>query len=731
MDNITSLFSRMEPLILDLIRNVVGDFNNEGGELGGAYAILLYDESVSKIKEYTPDAAGLAAAIAAAAAGDTIWVPAGTIAGNYTVPAGVEVTGVGINTILSGTITNNGILSKLNLTGTLVNNSYVYGVYDVGSASTLVGGSAIYSEDAYTTVGGFNNRLIGAPLASTCFGMGNEVHSSESMVAGRDHVDTGTQYNAIFGDAHVVSGDYDILHGEEHIVAGSHNAVFGETSTVAGSYNVVGGLTQVVSGSYSVAFGYDNEITTNLCGILSGSGHEITAQESAILGGSANEISGALSVILGGTVANVSGQESLGWGNYPTITHNGAAVFADGTFGNPSFPSAANNEFAVRARGGIRLVTNIDGAGATTYAVGMYTGAELRFYEAANYVGFKPPALTANQIWTLPDADGAANEVMITSGGGVLSWADVPTLAGMVWITNANVANLITDTDTVTIGSATAGGKLFIDGDADEIQLQIQAVAGQTADMVQLQESDGTVTAGFDERGILYSYGGTTDTNLFAGKDAGALTAAGYNVALGDQAGAALAAGGTYNVFVGSQAGYENDSGGDNVYIGRQAGMNGQDASGNTMIGYYAGRGTGVYDVYFNTYIGYNAGYSTDTGDGNIFIGVYAGFRQTDSSHLLIIDSAQRADKATELSNALIYGQMEAVPADQWLRINGRVYVTGDIWPVTDDTYYLGKNDDDTPFAWKGLILKDQAGTGKYYRLEVNGDALQIVDLTD
>ena len=182
MDNITSLFSRMEPLILDLIRNVVGDFNNEGGELGGAYAILLYDESVSKIKEYTPDAAGLAAAIAAAAAGDTIWVPAGTIAGNYTVPAGVEVTGVGINTILSGTITNNGILSKLNLTGTLVNNSYVYGVYDVGSASTLVGGSAIYSEDAYTTVGGFNNRLIGAPLASTCFGMGNEVHSSESMV---------------------------------------------------------------------------------------------------------------------------------------------------------------------------------------------------------------------------------------------------------------------------------------------------------------------------------------------------------------------------------------------------------------------------------------------------------------------------------------------------------------------------------------------------------------------
>jgi hypothetical protein len=53
------------------------------------------------------------------------------------------------------------------------------------------------------------------------------------------------------------------------------------------------------------------------------------------------------------------------------------------------------------------------------------------------------------------------------------------------------------------------------------------------------------------------------------------------------------------------------------------------------------------------------------------------------------------------------------------------------IYPATDDTYYLGKNDDDTPYAWKGLILKDQAGTGKYYRLEISGDALQITDLTD
>jgi hypothetical protein len=72
-----------------------------------------------------------------------------------------------------------------------------------------------------------------------------------------------------------------------------------------------------------------------------------------------------------------------------------------------------------------------------------------------------------------------------------------------------------------------------------------------------------------------------------------------------------------------------------------------------------------------------------------------------------------------------------SVGAIQIVARSVRALTAGDIWPLLDNTYYLGKNDDDTPFAWKGVILKDQAGTGKYYRLEVSGDALQITDLTD
>lgn len=61
---------------------------------------------------------------------------------------------------------------------------------------------------------------------------------------------------------------------------------------------------------------------------------------------------------------------------------------------------------------------------------------------------------------------------------------------------------------------------------------------------------------------------------------------------------------------------------------------------------------------------------------------------------------------------------------------NSKLDVDGSIYPHTDDTYYLGKNDDDTPYAWKGLILKDTTNS-KYYRIEVINGVITATDLTD
>jgi len=61
---------------------------------------------------------------------------------------------------------------------------------------------------------------------------------------------------------------------------------------------------------------------------------------------------------------------------------------------------------------------------------------------------------------------------------------------------------------------------------------------------------------------------------------------------------------------------------------------------------------------------------------------------------------------------------------------NSVLDVEGDIFPHTDNKYYLGKNDDDSPYSWKGVILKDTTN-GKYYRIEIINGSITATDLTD
>jgi hypothetical protein len=48
--------------------------------------------------------------------------------------------------------------------------------------------------------------------------------------------------------------------------------------------------------------------------------------------------------------------------------------------------------------------------------------------------------------------------------------------------------------------------------------------------------------------------------------------------------------------------------------------------------------------------------------------------------------------------------------------------------PVTDNTYYLGRNSSSSPKAWKGLIMKDQV-SGTYYRVDIQSGALTLTAL--
>lgn len=80
--------------------------NSDKGKVNDDYLILLYDVSAEKIKDYSYSASGLAGANMAAASGDVIFIPPGTLTGNYTVKAGVAWVGLSrAKTILTGCIT--------------------------------------------------------------------------------------------------------------------------------------------------------------------------------------------------------------------------------------------------------------------------------------------------------------------------------------------------------------------------------------------------------------------------------------------------------------------------------------------------------------------------------------------------------------------------------------------------------------------------------------------------
>ncbi len=121
---------------------------------------------------------------------------------------------------------------------------------------------------------------------------------------------------------------------------------------------------------------------------------------------------------------------------------------------------------------------------------------EIRFLELAasgsNYVGFKAPDLLAGDvIWTLPVADGIANQVLMTDGSGVLGWMAAGGGGGGIYTANgtigagrtaavADTVNFGSNTfvidgtnNRVGIGTATPGAQLDILGSTVSDQLRI------------------------------------------------------------------------------------------------------------------------------------------------------------------------------------------------------------------------------------------------------------------
>ena len=88
---------------------------------------------------------------------------------------------------------------------------------------------------------------------------------------------------------------------------------------------------------------------------------------------------------------------------------------------------------------------------------------------------------------------------------------------------------------------------------------------------------------------------------------------------------------------------------------------------------------------------------------------------------MLVQGAGTAEDVYLQLGTAKLKGRSDA---ETYLR------TSGDLYPDTDNSYYLGKNNDDTPLAWKGVILKDTTN-GTYYRIEIINGVITATSLTD
>jgi hypothetical protein len=208
--------------------------------------------------------------------------------------------------------------------------------------------------------------------------------TSSAVAAGTSNAATNTNAAVFAGQSNVASGISSLVIGgfdnrataiDSLVGAGAgHRATGARSVVVGGGYNLASGQWSFIGGGGRDGAGSTAAGTDPKDNIASGN-------FSVVAGGQGNLASGAFATVPGGSGNVASGSASFAAGNRAKtqtaggspVIHNGAFVFADGSAFD--FNTAANNEFAVRATGGVRFVSAISGAGAPTAGVSLGAGS--------------------------------------------------------------------------------------------------------------------------------------------------------------------------------------------------------------------------------------------------------------------------------------------------------------------------------------------------------------------
>jgi hypothetical protein len=299
------------------------------------------------------------------------------------------------------------------------------------------------------------------------------VHSATIAGGGRSDSSDPTTANAVTDSYGTIGGGGKNQAGDAAgtVEDSPYATVGGGSSNSASAYRatVAGGLANTASGTAaSVGGGDSNEATGFDATVAGGSGNAASATTATVGGGNSNTASGFLAsvgggeqntaggysaTVPGGFLNTAQGDYSLASGVLAQANHQGAFVWADSS--GFSFPSTAQNQFSVRATGGTRLVSGIDGSGNPSAGVELPAGGS-GWSTLVNGQPFDVNVNNARGLRIDPASDGTNQSPNVIGGiadNAVTSGVFGATIAGGARGTSADpaTANRVTD-DQGTVG---------------------------------------------------------------------------------------------------------------------------------------------------------------------------------------------------------------------------------------------------------------------------------------
>ncbi len=252
-----------------------------------------------------------------------------------------------------------------------------YAIY-ANTASNLINGLTIRqsANDSPNVIGGSSVNFVSSGVEGATIGGGGTMNYlgfaySNSVTGNFGTVGGGLGNTASGYEATVGGGANNTASGYEPTVGG------GDENTAGGNYATVGGGdNNTASGNYAtVSGGYFN--TADDSATVSG-GYNNTASgyQATVGGGYGNTASGGNATVSGGYDNTAGGQYSFAAGQQAQALHQGAFVWADSQ--NATLSSTANDQFLIRAEGGVGIGTDAPAAALHVSSSGGVPSPQLR-----------------------------------------------------------------------------------------------------------------------------------------------------------------------------------------------------------------------------------------------------------------------------------------------------------------------------------------------------------------